>query len=96
MLFLWVFGDNVEDALGQLRYLVFYLLCGVAGGLGHALDARPIRTLPLIGASGAVAGVVAAYLMLHPRAKVGCWPSASMPLRFASGWVLGLLDRWCR
>src|SRR5690606_1460731 len=64
MLFLWVFGDNVEDAVGHLRFLAFYLLCGVAGGLAHAAF-MPSSGLPLVGASGAIAGVIAAYLMLH-------------------------------
>ena len=69
MLFLWVFGDNIEDAMGHLRYLVFFLLCGAIAGYVHALT-DPASQAPLIGASGAVAGVVGAYLMLHPRVKV--------------------------
>ena len=69
MLFLWVFGDNVEDAMGHLKFLAFYLLCGIAGGLAHAAF-LPSSTLPLVGASGAIAGVIAAYLMLHPRVRV--------------------------
>lgn len=69
MLFLWVFGDNVEDALGHFKFLVFYLLCAVAGALFHGL-VTPLSQNPLIGASGAVAGVVAAYFMLHPKVRV--------------------------
>jgi len=69
MLFLWVFGDNVEDAMGHIRFLLFYLLCAAAGALVHGL-VGPQSTLPLIGASGAVAGVVSAYLMLHPKVRV--------------------------
>jgi membrane associated rhomboid family serine protease len=69
MLFLWVFGDNVEDALGHLRYLVFYLLCAAAGALTHGL-VETSSEAPLIGASGAISGVVAAYLMLHPKVRV--------------------------
>ncbi|WP_196260679.1 rhomboid family intramembrane serine protease [Pelagibacterium limicola] len=69
MLFLWVFGDNVEDALGHLRYLVFYLLCGVLAGLAH-LYFNPDSYGPLIGASGAVAGVMGAYLVLYPNVRV--------------------------
>ena len=69
MLFLWVFGDNVEDALGHVRYLVFYLLCAVAGAFMHGI-VEPGSTAPLIGASGAIADIVAAYLLLHPRVKI--------------------------
>src|SRR4029079_17385629 len=66
MLFLWVFGDNVEDAMGHIKYLAFYLICGIAAGLAHAFM-LPTSKLPLVGASGAVAGVIGAYLVLHPR-----------------------------
>ena len=69
MLFLWVFGDNVEDALGHWRFLLFYLLCAMAGALMHGLI-NPMSEGPLIGASGAVSGVVAAYLLLHPRVRL--------------------------
>jgi membrane associated rhomboid family serine protease len=69
MLFLWVFGDNVEDALGHMRFLIFYLLCAAAGALLHGL-VGPSEEGPLIGASGAVSGVVAAYFLLHPRVRV--------------------------
>lgn len=69
MLFLWVFGDNVEDAMGHVRFLIFYLLCAIAGAYFHGL-VGPQSQLPLIGASGAVSGVVAAYLMLHPKVRV--------------------------
>ena len=89
MLFLWVFGDNVEDAMGHAKFLFFYLACGVFAGLFHAWMV-PDSDLPLIGASGAVAGVIAAYLMLHPR--VGVWILAFkfIPLRISAGLVLGL------
>lgn len=80
MLFLWVFGDNVEDALGHVRYLIFYLLCAVAGALVHGLMA-PGSEMPLIGASGAIAGVVAAYLILHPRVKIWVLAFGRIPLR---------------
>src|ERR1044072_8433995 len=69
MLFLCVFGDNMEDALGRGRYLVFYLLCGIAGGGAHVL-ASSQSNIPLVGASGAIAGLVAAYPMLRPPAKM--------------------------
>ncbi len=69
MLYLWIFGDNIEASLGHGRYLVFYLLCGVAAALSQALSA-PGSEVPMIGASGAIAGVLGAYLILHPRANV--------------------------
>ncbi|MEM5583369.1 rhomboid family intramembrane serine protease [Roseibium sp. AS2] len=88
MLFLWVFGDNVEDAMGHVRYLVFYLACAAAAGLAYAMmDTR--SEVPLIGASGAVSGVVAAYLMLHPRVKVWVLFLGRIPLRLTAFWLLG-------
>lgn len=69
MLFLWVFGDNIEDACGHLRFLAFYLICGVAATLIYVAS-DPDSTVPVIGASGAISGVLGAYLVLHPRAKV--------------------------
>ena len=69
MLFLWVFGDNVEDAMGSRRFVVFYLTCGVLAAFVHAIMTRDSQA-PLIGASGAVSGVLAAYLMLYPRVRV--------------------------
>jgi membrane associated rhomboid family serine protease len=80
MLFLWVFGDNVEDALGHVRFLIFYLLCAVAGAAFHGMLA-PDSQVPLIGASGAIAGVVSAYLILHPRVKIWILAFARIPLR---------------
>ncbi len=88
MLFLWVFGDNVEDALGHLRFLFFYLACGVAAGLTHVLM-LPSSQLPLIGASGAVAGVIAAYLMLHPRVRVWVLVLRFIPIRITAAFALG-------
>ena len=69
MLYLWIFGDNVEDRMGPVRFTLFYLLCAVAATLAHVAVAPSSQT-PLVGASGAIAGVLAAYLILHPRAKV--------------------------
>lgn len=69
MLYLWIFGNNVEDALGHVRYLFFYLLSGVVAVYSHAL-VDPASTMPMIGASGAVSGVLGAYLVLFPRARV--------------------------
>ena len=69
MIYLWVFGDNIEDRLGPLRYLAVYLLMGVVGHLFH-LASAPFSQVPLIGASGAIAGVLGAYFVLYPRARV--------------------------
>lgn len=69
MLYLWIFGDNVEDRLGHLRYLVFYLLCGLLAGLAQTV-LFPRSTVPTIGASGAIAGVLGGYLLLYPTARV--------------------------
>jgi len=69
MLFLWIFGDNIEDSMGHGRYAVFYLLCGVAAALSQGF-LEPASQIPMIGASGAVSGVLGAYLLLHPGATV--------------------------
>ena len=66
---LYIFGDNVEDRLGHLRYLGFYLICGIASGISHIL-LNLYSNIPTIGASGAIAGVMGAYFLLHPRAKI--------------------------
>ncbi len=89
MLFLWVFGDNVEDALGHVKFLMFYLLCAIAGALLHGLVA-PDSEVPLIGASGAIAGVVAAYLILHPRVKIWILAFGRIPLRIPAYITLAL------
>lgn len=90
MLFLWIFGNNVEDRLGRIRYLLFYVLCGYVAGYGFALTS-PGSTTPLIGASGAIAGVLGAYLVLWPRARV--WALVPflffIPLRLPAWLVLG-------
>jgi membrane associated rhomboid family serine protease len=72
MLFLWIFGNNVEDLLGRARYLLLYLACGVAAALMQAA-VNPISEVPMVGASGAIAGVLGAYLMVYPRANVHCF-----------------------
>lgn len=69
MLFLWVFGDNVEDRLGHLKYLLFYLVAGATGSLAHILT-DPTSTIPVVGASGAVAGVLGAYIIAFPRSRI--------------------------
>ena len=103
MLFLWVFGDNVEDAMGHLKFVVFYLVCGIVGGLVHAMSAElgvaklllksagdvQAGNVPLIGASAAVAGVIAAYLMLHPHVRVWVLAFRFIPLRVSALLALG-------
>lgn len=69
MLYLWIFGNNIEDVMGHVRFVVFYLACGLAAALTQAF-VDPSSTIPMIGASGAIAGVLGAYIMLHPHAHV--------------------------
>ena len=69
MLYLWIFGDNIEDRLGHFKYVLFYLLCGGAATLAHAVM-NPSSRIPSIGASGAIAGVLGAYILLFPKARV--------------------------
>ena len=69
MLFLWIFGNNIEDRIGRVRFILFYFICGTAATLAHAL-ADPHSIQPLVGASGAISGVMGAYLVLYPRARV--------------------------
>lgn len=69
MLYLWIFGNNVEDAMGHTRFIIFYVICGFAAALAQALP-DPASVTPMIGASGAISGVLGAYLLLHPRARV--------------------------
>lgn len=69
MLYLWIFGDNVEDSMGHGRFVAFYLVCGVAAVLAQALP-DPGSTVPMVGASGAISGVLGAYLLLYPHARV--------------------------
>jgi membrane associated rhomboid family serine protease len=76
MLFLWIFGDNIEDRLGHVRYLIFYLLCGVIASLSHVFATGVFATnpddlqIPSLGASGAISGVLGAYILLHPSRRV--------------------------
>ncbi len=69
MLYFWIFGNNIEDKLGHIRFLIFYLLAGVAAAYGYSIM-DPNSTVPMIGASGAISGVLGAYLILFPRARV--------------------------
>jgi membrane associated rhomboid family serine protease len=72
MLFLWVFGNNIEDSMGHVRFLFFYLLTGVAAGLAHVFFS-PQSAMPAVGASGAISGIMGAYILLYPQARVRTW-----------------------
>ncbi|WP_447979161.1 rhomboid family intramembrane serine protease [Candidatus Nitrospira bockiana] len=92
MLYLWIFGNNIEDVMGHARFIVFYIVCGILAVYAHALT-DPGSTIPLVGASGAISGVLGAYLLLFPRAQV----LVLIPLGFftrlmyvPAGFVLGL------
>ncbi len=89
MLFLWVFGDNIEDAMGHVRFLMFYLMCGIFAAMLHSWM-LPNSDMPLIGASGAVAGVISAYLILHPKVKVWILALWRIPIRITAAWALGI------
>ena len=69
MLYLWIFGNNIEDRLGHIRFIFFYLFCGIAAAVSHALI-TPSSTVPMIGASGAISGVLGAYLLFFPYARI--------------------------
>jgi membrane associated rhomboid family serine protease len=88
MVFLWVFGDNVEDAMGHLKFVFFYLLCGIFGALAQCI-AQPGANSMLIGASGSIAGVIGAYLMLHPHVRVWVLVLFKIPMRLSAGFILG-------
>jgi len=89
LLFLWIFGDNIEDATGHLRFLVFYLVCGIAAGLTHAA-LSPGETLPLVGASGAVSGVLGAYWVLYPRVMIIALLLGKFPVYLPAYLLLGV------
>lgn len=89
MLFIWVFGDNIEDAMGHVRFLLFFLLCAFIASWFHAFS-FPQSDAPLIGASGAAAGIVAAYLMLHPRVKIWVLFLGRIPLKLPAYVLIGL------
>src|SRR6202043_97034 len=92
MIFLFVFGDDIEEALGHWRFLGFYLACGIGAGLAFVLS-DPSSTTGLIGASGAVAGVIAAYLLFRPCAKITCLLGL-IPLRLRAYWIIGFWAIW--
>jgi membrane associated rhomboid family serine protease len=94
-LFLWVFGNNVEDRMGRARFLVFYLVCGLAAA-ALQIAVRPDSPVPMVGASGAIAGVLGAYLVLFPRARVQVlvplfivWPILTLPAWAMLLWWIG-------
>jgi membrane associated rhomboid family serine protease len=92
MLYLWIFGNNIEDAMGHVRFVVFYVVCGLAAAMTHALT-DPGSTIPMIGASGAISGVLGAYLLLYPRAQILVLVPLGIFTRLMyipAGWVLGL------
>jgi membrane associated rhomboid family serine protease len=88
MLFLWVFADNIEDAYGHVAFALLYVTSGVIAALVHVL-AMPSSAAPLVGASGAVSGILGAYLVLFPKARVWVLLAARIPLRIGAVWVLG-------
>lgn len=96
MLFLWIFGASVENAMSRLRFGAFYFLCGSAGFLAHAL-ADPYDFTPVIGASGAIAGITGAYLLLYPRARILMllpWPLFFLSVRAPAWLFVGLWFCW--
>lgn len=91
MLYLWIFGNNIEDAMGHIRFIIFYLLCGIAAAFAQALPDMHSQ-IPMIGASGAISGVLGAYLLLFPHARVLVVIPFGFYLhtmRIKAGWVLG-------
>ena len=88
MLFLWVFGDNIEDSIGHLKFVFFYLICGIFAALTHAMVESSSNS-PLIGASGAISGVLGAYIILYPKARVLVLFMNIIPLRLPAVLVLG-------
>lgn len=91
MVYLWVFGNNIEDSMGHVRFVIFYVVCGVAAALTQAF-VEPDSSIPMIGASGAVSGVLGAYLVLHPHARVtvlffyGLVTTVNLPAMAVLGW----------
>jgi len=92
MLYLWIFGNNIEDAMGHVRFLLFYLLCGIAAAMTMAFM-DPSSGVPMVGASGAISGVLGAYMLLYPRARVTVLIPLVIilyPFRVAAVWVVGV------
>lgn len=93
MLYLWIFGDNVEDSMGHLKYLLFYLIGGVGAALAHVLVA-PNSVVPTVGASGAIAAVLGSYLVLYPRSKVLTLIPLGIYFRFTTVPAVVVLGLW--
>jgi membrane associated rhomboid family serine protease len=89
LLAMWVFGDNIEDSMGHWRYLLFFILCGMAGAGGEALFSDS-PGVPVIGASGSIAGLMGAYLLLHPRARVLVLVAYRVPVLVPAAVIVGL------
>jgi membrane associated rhomboid family serine protease len=89
MLYLWIFGNNIEDAMGHTKFIVFYLLSGILAALAHAMT-DPSSPIPMVGASGAISAVLGAYLLLFPRARVLVLLPAVGMTRVPAGIVLGM------
>jgi rhomboid family protein len=89
MLYLWVFGNNIEDVMGHSKFVVFYLTCGILAALSHAVT-DPSSSVPMVGASGAISGVLGAYVLLFPRARVLVIMPGLGATRVAAGVVLGM------
>lgn len=89
MLYLWIFGNNIEDAMGHVKYIIFYILCGILAALAHAMT-DPSSQIPMVGASGAISGVLGAYLLLFPRSQVLVLLPGLGMTRVAAGIVLGM------
>ena len=91
MLYLWIFGNNVEDAMGHARFLLFYLVCGAAAALAQAV-AQPDATIPMVGASGAISGLLGAYVLIYPRARITVIVLLGViiyPMKISSVFVVG-------
>jgi membrane associated rhomboid family serine protease len=93
MLYLWIFGNNVEDVMGRVRYLIFYLLCGVAAAAAQFLS-DPRASVPMVGASGAVSGALGAYVLLYPQARVWTLVIFGFFVRFVPIPALVVLGFW--
>jgi len=92
MLYLWIFGNNIEDAMGHARFILFYFLSGIAAALTMAFM-DPASALPMVGASGAISGVLGAYMLLYPRARITVVVPVLIilyPLRLSAVWVVGV------
>ena len=91
MLYLWIFGNNVEDAMGHVRFTAFYFICGAAAAL-TMVAVNPASHVPMVGASGAISGILAAYVLLYPRARVTVIVPLGIifyPFKISAGWVVG-------